>query len=181
MTATKVNGGLEIDPTIAGTVVGTYWFLMLIGRLSGGLIAGKFSSRVMLTSVASLGIVLVIAGIFSPTTIEVNMPVFKSDISLGFAKVPISIMFFVLAGLSTSVMWGNIFNLATSGLGKYIAAASGFFMVMVAGGGILPALQGGTADFVGFINSYWIVVAGFAYILFYALIGHKNINKNISV
>jgi len=35
-------------------------------------------------------------------------------------------MFFVLCGLCASVMWGNIFNLATSGLGKYTATASGF-------------------------------------------------------
>jgi FHS family L-fucose permease-like MFS transporter len=54
-------------------------------------------------------------------------------------------------------------------------------MVMVAGGGILPAIQGWVADLGGFINSYWIVAAGIAYMLFYALIGSKNINKNISV
>ena len=88
-------------------------------------------------------------------------------------------MFFVLCGLCTSVMWGSIFNLAVEGLGKYTAAASGLFMVMVCGGGILPLLQGFVADRTNYISSYWVIVVAVAYMLFYALIGSKNVNKNI--
>jgi FHS family L-fucose permease-like MFS transporter len=76
-------------------------------------------------------------------------------------------------------MWGSIFNLATSGLGKYTAAASGLFMMMVCGGGILPALQGWIADKAGFSASYWIIFAGLAYMLYFAVIGSKNVNKDI--
>ena len=78
-------------------------------------------------------------------------------------------------------MWGGIFNLATNGLGKYTAAASGIFMVMVCGGGILPALQGWVADIVGYIQSYWVIVIALAYLLFYALVGSKNVNTDIKV
>ena len=46
-------------------------------------------------------------------------------------------MYLVLVGLCTSIMWGGIFNLAVEGLGKYLAAASGLFMVLVCGGGCL--------------------------------------------
>ena len=109
------------------------------------------------------------------------MPVFKSDISFGVVEVPMSIMFFVLCGLCTSVMWGGIFNLAVEGLGKYTAAASGIFMMMVCGGGILPAIQGWIADMTNFINSYWLIVAGMLYFLFYAFVGSKNVNGNIPV
>jgi FHS family L-fucose permease-like MFS transporter len=52
-------------------------------------------------------------------------------------------------------------------------------MVMVCGGGILPAIQGFVADMSSYITSYWVVVAGFGYLLFYALIGSKNVNKDI--
>jgi FHS family L-fucose permease-like MFS transporter len=52
-------------------------------------------------------------------------------------------------------------------------------MVMVCGGGILPAIQGWIADVAGYMSSYWLVVSGFAYILFYALVGSKNVNKDI--
>ena len=41
---------------------------------------------------------------------------------------------------------GGIFNLAVEGLGKYTATASGIFMVLVCGGGILPLIQGFVAD-----------------------------------
>lgn len=172
---------LAIDATIAGTVVGTYWFLMLIGRLAGGALGAKFSSKTMLTFVASLGITFVLLAIFCPVDVTVNMPVFMSDISFGLAEVPISIMFLVLCGLCTSVMWGGIFNLAVEGLGKYTAAASGIFMVMVCGGGIIPLIQGYAADSVGYVSSYWVIFVGMVYMLWYALIGCKNVNKNIPV
>ena len=87
----------------------------------------------------------------------------------------------VLIGLCTSVMWGGIFNLAVEGLGKYTEKASGIFMALVCGGGILPLIQGGVADFAGYLSSYWVVVAGLAYMLFYALVGSKNVNKDIPV
>jgi FHS family L-fucose permease-like MFS transporter len=57
-------------------------------------------------------------------------------------------------------------------------------MVMVCGGGILPALQNWIVDITGgtgYLVSYWLVVAGLAYLLYYALIGSKNINKDIPV
>jgi len=78
-----------------------------------------------------------------------------------------------LSGLATSVMWPNIFNLATEGLGRYTAIASGLFMTMVVGGGILPAVQGAIADSVGYMASYWVIIASLAYMVFFAQIGSK--------
>ena len=181
MTSSTEANGLGIDTTTAGSVVGTYWFLMFIGRLTGGSLGAKFSSKGMLSFVSLLGLVFVLLAIFIPETQMVNMPVFKADISFGLAQVPMSIMFLILCGLCTSVMWGGIFNLATEGLGKYTAAASGIFMVMVCGGGILPAIQGWAADAVGYIQSYWVIVLAIAYLLFYALVGSKNVNTDIDV
>ena len=37
------------------------------------------------------------------------------------------------------------------------------------------------ADFAGYLSSYWVVIVGLAYILFYALVGSKNVNKDIPV
>ena len=172
---------IGIDPTVAGSIVGTYWFLMMIGRLCGASIGAKVSSRAMLTVVSTVGIVLVLGAIFCADNILVNMPVFKSDISFGFAQVPVNVMLLILCGLCTSVMWGGIFNLAVEGLGKYLAAASGLFMVLVCGGGILPVIQGWVADIAGFMPSYWVIIAALAYLLFYGLVGCKNVNKNIPV
>ena len=101
--------------------------------------------------------------------------------SLATPKVPVSALLLVLCGLCTSVMWGGIFNLAVEGLGKYTAQASGIFMMMVVGGGILPLVQQFISDAVGYMASYWLIVAMFAYQLFYGLIGCKNVNKDIPV
>jgi FHS family L-fucose permease-like MFS transporter len=152
---------------------------MFIGRLLGGLFGSKLSSRSMLGGMAVLAIIFVAIGMFSPATTLVRMPVLSSDLSFSLTQVPIGIMFLTLCGLCTSVMWGAIFNLAVEGLGKYTAAASGIFMVMVCGGGILPLLQGYIADIASYTVSYWVVIAGFAYILYYALLGSRNVNKTI--
>ncbi len=181
MTSSVAEGGLAYDPTIAGSVVGTYWFLMLVGRLIGASVGGKVSSKTMLTVVSIVGIIFVLAAVLTPIQKMASMPVFQSDISFGMVQIPISIIFLVLCGLCTSVMWGGIFNLAVEGLGKYTEAASGFFMVMVMGGGVLPAIQGFFADSIGYINSYWVIIIALLFLLYYALIGSKNVNTDIPV
>jgi FHS family L-fucose permease-like MFS transporter len=176
MTASKTatNAGLGIDATTAGSIVGIYWLLMLVGRLIGASIGAKVSSKTMLITVASLGLLFILSAIFSPISTVVAIPVIG-------VQVPISILFFVLCGLCTSIMWGGIFNLAVEGLGKYTAAASGIFMVMVCGGGIVPLIQGFVSDHFGYMNSYWVMFACLGYMLFYGLIGSKNVNKDIPV
>ena len=173
----------ELSKAIAGTVVGTYWFMMLIGRLIGGLVGGRVSSRKMMTFVSLLGIAFVLCIIFLPSDVMVKMPAVQNDPKFAFvmAEVPINMLFLVLCGLCTSVMWGSIFNLATEGLGKYVPAASGIFMIMVCGGGIIPPIQGAIADAVGYLNSYWVVIVCLIYMLFFSLVGSRNVNKNIPV
>ena len=173
--------GLAMPTAAAGTVAGTYWFLMLIGRFIGVVVGGKVSSKAMLSFAAVLGLIFVSIAIVLPASTKVFMPMFQSDISFAMMEVPASALFLVLIGLCTSVMWGGIFNLAVEGLGKYTAKASGIFMMMVCGGGFLPLLQGALADIFGFMNSYWLVFAGLAYLLYYAVIGSKNVNKDIPV
>ncbi len=161
-----------IPAAVAGTVVGMYWFLMLCGRLVGGAIGGKVSSKVMMATVSSAAILFILLGIFLPETM-VKFPAITSELKFSLELVPLGVVFFVLCGLCTSVMWGAIFNLAVEGLGKYTSIASGLFMVMVCGGGILPVIQGAVADAAGFVNSYWVLVVALAYILWFALAGSK--------
>ncbi len=157
--------------TTAGFVAGTYWFLMLCGRFISSFISGKVSSRTQLTVTCAVGIVLVIAAMFS-TEVQASMPVFTGS-GFGMAQVPLTAVLLVLCGLCTSVMWGTIFNLSVEGLGKYSALASGLFMTMVVGGGVLPLLQGAIADAVGYVQSYWVIVVALVYMLWFAVSGSK--------
>ncbi|WP_283390613.1 MFS transporter [Millionella massiliensis] len=178
---TAETPGMGLDATLAGSVVGTYWFLMMCGRLIGGVLGGKFSAKAQITFVCLLALIFLLVGMYTPSAITVSMPVFTGT-GFAMAAVPMGVMFFVLCGLCTSVMWGGIFNLAVEGLGKYTAMGSGLFMVMVCGGGILPLIQGGVADLTGnYMASYWVIFAAVAYILYYALLGCKNVNKDIKV
>ena len=174
-TANIYMSGLEgVGPAVAGTIVGFYWFCMMLGRLFGGVVGAKVSSKTMLTFACVLALVFVGCIMFIPETVKMTVPVVN-------AQVPVSMVFMFLCGLCTSVMFGSIFNLATEGLGKYTPVASGIFMALICGGGIMPFLQGLVADAAGFINSYWVVVLGLVYMLLYGLVGTKNVNKDIPV
>ena len=157
--------------TTAGFVAGTYWLLMLVGRFVSSLISGKVSSRAQLAATSGAAIVLVILAMFT-TDVPASMPVFTGS-GFEMANVPLTALLLVLCGLCTSVMWGAIFNLAVEGLGAKSAAASGLFMTMVIGGGILPLLQGAIADATSYMISYWLPVAALAYICWFALLGSK--------
>lgn len=178
--------GVEGAEAIAGSVTATYWLLMLVGRLIGAAIGSKVSARVMLGTASILGLILVMSAIFASPEIMVNMPAFKNSPEglFGIVNIPVNAMLLALCGLCTSIMWGGIFNLAVEGLGKYTEQASGIFMILVCGGGILPLVQNGIVDLaggIGYLTSYWLVIALFAYLLFYALVGCKNVNKDIPV
>ena len=168
LTEPVAEGGVLGSAPIAGAIAGIYWLLMLVGRFSSSLISGKVSPRTQLTCTTILAIILLLVAIFMPEDVKMT---------LKGAEVPVKVLFIIMCGICTSVMWGVVFNLATEGLGKYTAAASGLFMTMVVGGGVMPLIQNFMSDEVGHIQSYWLVIAMLAYMLFYALVGSKPSKK----
>jgi FHS family L-fucose permease-like MFS transporter len=180
--ASAKGAGIAVNgAAIGGAIAAVYWLLMMVGRFSSTLISGKVSTRTQMTVVSAVAIILVIAAIFTPKSVTVNMPGYSAADGFAMFRVPLSCLFLVLCGLCTSVMWGAIFNLAVEGLGKYTESASGIFMMLVVGGGIMPLIQEYLAKGVGYMNSYWLVVAMLAYLLYYAVSGSKNVNKDIPV
>ena len=183
--ADTTGKGAGLDPvtaaTIGGFVAGTYWFLMLCGRfVFGSVVGGKISSKTLMIAACTIGIVLVLCAMFSSVETRVSMPVFTGS-SFEMVKVPIAALLLVLCGICTSIMWGSIFNLAVEGLGKYTEAASGIFMMLVVGGGVLPLIQNFIADASTYMFSYIVILLGLAYMLYYAAIGSKNVNKDIKI
>ena len=157
-----------VGGAIAGVVCGAYWFLMMCGRLLGGVVGGKVSSRVQVSFLATLGIGLLLAAMFAPVKI----------VTLFGYSFPLSMAFMVAVGLCTSVMWGGIFNMAAEGLGKYVPMGSGIFMAMVFGGILIP-VQGLLADKIGILSSYWLSIGLLAYVLFYALVLSKPVIREV--
>ena len=140
------NEGLS-NPALLATI---YWGLMLVGRFFGSFLSSISASKQLLITSAGAG-VLVLAAML------LNNP-----------------YILVVAGLFHSVMWGAIFSLAIDKLGKYTSAGSGALMMGIVGGAILPLVQGFLADSLGGWQFTWIIVLiGEAYLLYYALVGHK--------
>jgi len=164
--------GFEGSAAIGGTLAASYWLMMLVGRATSSAISGKVSTSLQMTVVSSVAICLLLIAIFLPESVS---------FSISGHDVPMKAVFIAICGLCTSIMWGGIFNLSVEGLGKYTEAASGIFMTMVVGGGIMPLIQESIAKSAGPIASYWLIIAMLAYILFYSTIGCKNVNTDIKV
>lgn len=104
-----------------------------------------------------------------------------------FTEGTIATYAFLSGGLFCSVMWSCIFSLSLAGLGKYSTQGSGFLIMMILGGGIIPPIQGKLADLLqssnpnsvgfGIHTSYWIAVICFAYLAFFAFVVKKLLIK----
>ncbi len=135
----------------ASSMAMLYWGGMLVGRLIGSTLS-KVSAKVQLTVTSIGAIVLVLLSII------LHNP-----------------WFLVGIGVLHSIMWSGIFDLAIFKLGKYTSKGSGALMIGVVGGAIIPLAQGMMADAMGgdWAMTWWLVVAGELFILYYALLGSK--------
>ena len=178
-----VNPGLGMDAGYCGTLGAVYFIFMLIGRFIGGVVGGKISPKAMISSVSLVAIVLVALGMMLPTTQTISCPgIDYTTMSFVWGEIPVGIFAFLLVGFCASVMWGGIFNLATEGLGKYTAKASGAFMMMVAGFAVMIGLQAWVVDLThNYITSFIVVLLSAAYIFYFAVWGSKNVNTDIPV
>jgi len=178
-----VNPGMGMDAGYCGTLSAVYFIFMLIGRFLGGIFGGKIAPKTMIASVSFVAMVLVAIGMVLPSTMTVKCPgIDYTTMSLVWGEVPAGIFAFLLIGLCASVMWGGIFNLATEGLGKYTAKASGAFMMMVVGFAVMIGIQAKVVDFThSYISSFIVVLLSAAYVFYFALWGSKNVNTEIPV
>jgi len=89
----------------------------------------------------------------------------------------VAVYAFLSAGLFCSIMWPCIFSLSLAGLGKYQAQGSGFLVMMILGGALIPPLQGKLSDIIGIQPSFIIGALCFAYILFFAIYVNRLLKK----
>ena len=139
-----------INFAIPALMATLYWGGMLIGRLVGSSLSTVPPRVQLVTTTVSATILTLVA-------IVLNNPWILTAV-----------------GLFHSIMWGAIFTLSVAKLGKYTSVASGVFMIGVVGGAILPLVQGVLADFIGGWRwSWFIVIFGELFMLYYALIGSR--------
>jgi FHS family L-fucose permease-like MFS transporter len=66
-------------------------------------------------------------------------------------------------------MWPNIFDLGIAKLGQFKEQGSSLLVMMILGGALLPLVQGKIADVFNIVDSYWVPVVGYLYIMCYGL------------
>ncbi|SHE44986.1 MFS transporter [Thermomonas hydrothermalis] len=88
-----------------------------------------------------------------------------------------SIIAFISVGLFCSTMWPCIFALAIAGLGRHTNQGSSLLIMMIMGGGWISLAQGALADRVGVHMSFWVGVACFAYLAFYAVAASRSLRR----
>jgi FHS family L-fucose permease-like MFS transporter len=88
-----------------------------------------------------------------------------------FAHGIISVFAFISVGLFCSTLWPCIFTLSIAGLGNKTNTASSLLIMMIMGGGVISLMQGALANdsLLGIQHSYWVGVACFTYLAFFAL------------
>ncbi|TKG96149.1 glucose/galactose MFS transporter [Puteibacter caeruleilacunae] len=127
---------------------------MVIGYICGAILIPKYISQAKALLICSA---LAIFGSF--------MVVFTPE--------AMSIYFIVFMALGCSLMWPALWPLAMTDLGKFTKAGSSLLVIAIVGGAVIPTAYGGLKDVFGAQDAYWICIPCFAFILYYALKGHK--------
>jgi MFS transporter, FHS family, L-fucose permease len=142
------------------------WFLsigfalFMIGRMSGSVIMGYIKPVKLLAIYALLICLLlpVVSGEFGWTSL-----------------IALYMVFFFM-----SIMFPTIFALGIKGLGEKTKKASSFIVMSIVGGALFPAIMGWIADHSSMSIGFLAPIPLFAFILYYALHGHK-ISENSQV
>jgi FHS family L-fucose permease-like MFS transporter len=152
------------------------WLLIIVPYVAFGVILlvnfGKYSSTEILLFGVCVAIQIggfLLAKDNPITTLKIFSTLGVIGVVVGiFASGQLALYALLSGGLFCSIMWPCIFTLSISGLGKYTSQGSAFLIMMILGGAIIPPLQGKLADIFSIQSSYWIAVACFIYLLFYA-------------
>lgn len=157
--------GVPIDSAKSYTTM--VMITMLIGYVLGIILIPRVVSyHTVLSLSAILGMVFTISAILIPAQLTMTLPVVH-------IKLPYTIMFVALLGLSNSLIWPAIWPLAIHNLGHFIKPGSAMMIMAIAGGAILPLIWGYLSDNWSAQLAYWMLVPAYLIILFYSLYGYK--------
>lgn len=134
-----------------------YWYIFCVLIQIGAFYLTNDKPAFSLTVFGLLGLIAIIIGLTSSGIVAIYA--------------------FLSAGLFCSIMWPCIFSLSLAGLGKYQAQGSGFLVMMILGGALIPPFQGKLSDIIGIQPSFIVGAVCFAYILFFAVFVNHLLKK----
>lgn len=149
----------------------SYTTMVMIAMLAGYVLGIVTIPRLMtyhtvLKLSAVTGILFTIAAILTPAELAFTIPLVNT-------RLPLTVLFIGMLGLSNALIWPAIWPLAIHHLGKFMKTGSALMIMAIAGGAILPLAWGWVSDHWSARDAYWIVVPAYLVILFYALYGYR--------
>lgn len=85
----------------------------------------------------------------------------------------VSVYFIAFLGLANAMMWPCIWPLALADLGRFTKTGSALLVMGILGGALIPVLYGVIVEYVGHREAYMIMIPFYAFILYFAVKGHK--------
>lgn len=145
---------------------------MVLGYLLGVLLIPRYLSQRSALLCSALAGLLFTTGV----ALGSSESTLLSRLLLGWAGVPLvpdTVMCLALLGLANALVWPAVWPLALEGLGRHTASGSALLIMGIAGGALLPMLYGRLSDTGHVQAAYWMMLPCYAFIFFYALIGHR--------
>ncbi len=138
--------------------------LVILGNILGILLIPKIVSQTRVFQICcTLGFALSIGVIWG-----------NSQVTLLGHQANVSIWFLVLIGLANSLVYGGIWPLAIRNLGRFTKTGSSMLIMAFFANALVPLLYGWISDNSSLRDAYfWILLPGFAYLMFYAYSGYR--------
>lgn len=157
--------GVPIDSAKSYTTM--VMITMLIGYVLGIILIPKVVTyHTVLTASAILGVVFTISAMIIPVSLTMTVPLVN-------IRLPFTVFFVALLGLSNSLIWPAIWPMAIHNLGRFLKLGSALMIMAIAGGAVLPLVWGYFSDLWSAHHAYWMLVPTYLVILYYSLYGHK--------
>lgn len=156
------------------TVMTSYTMVcMVVGYVLGILLIPRvFSQQTALAISAVLGVVLTLAVVFGDSSSYVIANTVL--VPFGGTALPDTLLFIAVLGLANAIVWPAVWPLALSGLGNLTSVGSALLIMGIAGGAFGPLFWGlASGTGLGQQGAYIVMLPCYAFILFYAVKGHK--------
>lgn len=165
--------GKQLGVAHFGVLTSYTMSFMVLGYILGIILIPRWLSQEKALLISALSGIAFSVGVLFASAQSTTL----ADILFGWSGIPVvpdTVLFVALLGLANALVWPSVWPLALSGLGKLTATGSAMLVMGIAGGAVLPLTYGYLAESSG--NSqlaYWLLLPCYAFILFYALKGHK--------
>ncbi|MBR5777379.1 MAG: sugar MFS transporter [Bacteroidales bacterium] len=148
---------------------------MVVGYFVGVVLIPKYiNQRQALIGCSVLGIILMLAAVFTPGHRCFSFPFIDlTTLSPIQMVIPYTVFFVALLGVANSLVWPSIWPLSLDGLGAHTKTGSALLIMSIAGGALLPLVYGKIAESVGTQQAYWIALPCYLVILLFAVFGCK--------